>query len=96
MWGTMEAFEEGTSGAGVVYCDNCGEPLETWCHSQAGSMKAYAWTHCYREPDDADDPRNRRYCQGFEGAFFRAEPDWDEFEQDMEPLVGVILEGGEA
>jgi hypothetical protein len=42
-------------------CRLCDEPIYRYCHSQAGSLKAYAWSDV--DPDGEDDPRYGTKCQ---------------------------------
>jgi hypothetical protein len=42
-------------------CRNCGAAINRYCHSQAGSLKAYAWTDV--PEDDEGDPRYGTFCQ---------------------------------
>jgi hypothetical protein len=57
-------------------CRLCDEPIYRYCHSQAGSLKAYVWTDV--DPDGEDDPRYGTRCQ-YSGTLdaFRHHPEWD-------------------
>lgn len=44
----------------TVYCEDCGDEISRYCHSQWGNVKAYAWTNV---PEDSeDDPRYGTVC----------------------------------
>lgn len=44
-------------------CAKCSESIWSYCHSEAGSIRAYAWTTI--GPDSADDPRYGVRCSTF-------------------------------
>ena len=45
----------------MTTCENCEQEVWRYCHSQAGSLKAYAWTSI---PEDSeDDQRNGVFCE---------------------------------
>lgn len=64
-------------------CETCEEPIYLYCHSQAGRIRALAWTDV--DPDGDIDPRYGTRCVGFtahvpEGSSEEGSDDWTEEE----------------
>lgn len=53
-------------------CEYCELPIWRYCHSQAGTLKAYAWTTI--DPDGEDDPRYGVTCDEQDNAWARHAP----------------------